>query len=136
MASSSSTGSSKPVDKTSKAINEFIRKTSPKVEEAMESMQRKLRSTWSKIDNEFDVSSKAARLTTRGKETALDIDQQWGIRRKYKRYSEDFKRNLPRWSIQVRGRLAYNSEVLRRHLTAQHPIFHSLMNLPPRLLAR
>ena len=87
-------------DKTSKAINEFIRKTTPKVEEAVETLQRKATIAWSKVDDEFDVSSKISRMTRKGKEAALDIDQQWGVRRKYKRYSEDFKRNLPRWSRQ------------------------------------
>jgi hypothetical protein len=96
----SSSGPRGTQDKTTRAINEFIRKSSPKVEEAFETLKRKAKGVWQQVDDEHDVTRKLERATTKAKETALDIDQQWGVRRRWKVISEDLTRNWPRWSRQ------------------------------------
>eukprot|EP00955_Chlamydomonas_euryale_P080432 363423-Chlamydomonas_euryale.AAC.4 len=80
------------------AFDAFVRDASPKVEAAVDDLKRSASRAASRLDSEYDLSGRASKAKRRLKEQATDVDQQWGIRRKLRVWSEDLKKAWPVWS--------------------------------------
>jgi hypothetical protein len=50
-----------------------------------------------RLDAEYEISQKAEKSFKKAKEAAVDVDTQYGIRRRVRAMSEDVTRHFPAW---------------------------------------
>eukprot|EP00798_Chlamydomonas_sp_ICE-L_P022157 gene22157-29221_t len=63
----------------------------------VDTSQSSARRTFTRLDNEYQVQDKAASANRKVRETFRDVDQQYGIRRKFKNFAEYMGRTTPVW---------------------------------------
>ncbi|KAG2446550.1 hypothetical protein HYH02_008537 [Chlamydomonas schloesseri] len=69
--------------------------------EVFEQAKSKARRVYVQLDSEYDISSKTAKAARKAEEAARDLDQQYGLRRRFRAAREDLARNWPAWQRQL-----------------------------------
>eukprot|EP00198_Chlamydomonas_reinhardtii_P004792 XP_001694128.1 predicted protein [Chlamydomonas reinhardtii] len=69
--------------------------------EVFEQAKDKARRVYVRLDSEYDISSKTAKAAKKAGEAARDIDQQYGLRRRFRAAREDLARKWPGWQKQL-----------------------------------
>ncbi len=94
----STSGAEQFTSKAADAFSTFVKKHRPSVEEKIDDLQRSASRTWKNLDAEYELTEKAEASKRRLQETALDVDQTYGVRRRLRRAAEYLRRSVPVWS--------------------------------------
>lgn len=74
---------------------------SARAKEAAGDVKDAARRFYMKMDSEYHLEERSARLQRKVKEGLTDIDQQYHVRRKVKSLSSEVQRKLPEWQMQL-----------------------------------
>ncbi|KAI8471464.1 MAG: hypothetical protein J3K34DRAFT_468238 [Monoraphidium minutum] len=85
--------------RTTRQVSQFVREREldKKAAAAVEDANQRLRTSYMKLDAEYDLTGRWSNLQGQVKEKAQDIDQQFSLRRKLRALTEDAKRLAPIW---------------------------------------
>ncbi|GBF96062.1 hypothetical protein Rsub_08938 [Raphidocelis subcapitata] len=92
------------VRSTSRRVGDFVRETEldKKAAAAYEDASQQLRTSYARLDAEFDLAGRLSSLQGRITEQTRDIDQSLGLRRRARVALEDVRRLAPTWARRAR----------------------------------
>jgi hypothetical protein len=97
MRNSSRSQAEEMVEAAKQKVGKLVKDVRPQIENGLEELQRTTSRTYQRLDSEYDITDRTQRATRRMKETAVDIDQTYGVRRRIRRAADWFERSKPAW---------------------------------------
>ncbi|GLC34874.1 hypothetical protein PLESTB_001173100 [Pleodorina starrii] len=113
--------------------NKTMNQASASAREAADKAKEKARRAFVQLDSEYELSAKAARAVRRAEETARDIDQTYGVRRRLRSARDYLARSWPTWQRQFDefGATWYGKITIAAALCLllSSPLFWGLLNV-------